>query len=144
MQMFLALECLHGDMLCDILQATTPTKVKTVNQNSLFHLASNLYRLGSLLSTHGQHSQPQSEQITLQSGLINKPKYPKVTCVCVFSSHSFWTSSSLDVPAGVTQEEGHTGFLIHLLSAVRALIFLARKGFSHSFPSSTVKSNFVY
>ena len=29
-------------------------------------------------------------------------------CVCVFSSHSFWTSSSLDVPAGATQEEGHT------------------------------------
>ena len=28
---------------------------------------------------------------------------------------------------GVTQEEGHTGFLIHLLSAVRAFIFLARK-----------------
>ena len=48
-------------------------------------------------------------------------------CVCVFSSHSFGTSSSLDVPAGVTQEEGHTGFLIHLLSAVRALIFLARR-----------------
>ena len=46
---------------------------------------------------------------------------------CVFSSHSFWTSSSLDVPAGVTQEEGHTGFLIHLLSAVHALIFLARR-----------------
>ena len=48
-------------------------------------------------------------------------------CVCVFSSYSFWTSSSLDVQAGVTQEEGHTGFLIHLLSAVRALIFLARR-----------------
>ena len=48
--------------------------------------------------------------------------------VCVvFSSHSFWTSSSLDVPAGVTQEAGHTGFLIHLLSAVPALIFLARR-----------------
>ena len=31
------------------------------------------------------------------------------------------------VPAGVTQEEGHTGDLIHLLSAVRALIFLARR-----------------
>ena len=46
---------------------------------------------------------------------------------CVFSSHSFWTPSSLDIPAGVTQEEGHTGFLIHLLSAVRALIFLARR-----------------
>ena len=48
-------------------------------------------------------------------------------CVCVFSSHSFWTSSSLDVPTGVTQEEGHTGFLIHLLSAVRTLVFLARR-----------------
>ena len=48
-------------------------------------------------------------------------------CVCVFSSHPFWTSSSLDVPAGVTQEEGHTGFLIHLPSAVRALIFVARR-----------------
>ena len=47
--------------------------------------------------------------------------------LCVFSSHSFWTSSSLDVPAGVTQEEGHTGFLIHLPSAVRALIFVARR-----------------
>ena len=48
-------------------------------------------------------------------------------CVCVFSSHSFWTSSSLDIPAGVTQEEGYTGFFIHLPSAVRALIFLARR-----------------
>ena len=45
-------------------------------------------------------------------------------CVCVFSSHSFWTS--MDVPAGVTQEEGNTGFSIHL-SAVLALIFLARR-----------------
>ena len=50
-----------------------------------------------------------------------------VCVLCVFSSHSFWTSSSLDVPAGVTQEEGHTGFLIHLLPAVRALIFLVRR-----------------
>ena len=64
-------------------------------------------------------------------------------CVCVFSSHSFWTSSSLDVPAGVTQEEGHTRFLIHL-SAVRALIFLSREGFSHSFPSSTVQYSTQY
>ena len=48
-----------------------------------------------------------------------------VQCVCVFSSHPFWTS--MDVPAGVTQEEGHTGFLIHLPSAVRALIFVARR-----------------
>ena len=33
----------------------------------------------------------------------------------------------VDTPAGVTQKEGHTGFLIHLLSAVFALIFLARR-----------------
>ena len=59
---------------------------------------------------------------------MNQPRKPvHGVCVCVFSSHSFWTSSSLDVPAGVIQEEGHTGFLIHLLSAVRALIFLARR-----------------
>ena len=49
-------------------------------------------------------------------------------CVlCVFSSHSFWTSSSLDVPAGVTQEEDHTGFFIHLLSAVYSSRFYAQK-----------------
>ena len=59
--------------------------------------------------------------------LYNSFSKKHCVCVCVFSSHSFWTSSSLDVPAGVTQEEGHTGFLIHLLSAVRALIFLARR-----------------
>ena len=33
----------------------------------------------------------------------------------------------MDEPAGVTQEEGHTGFLIHPLSAVHAFIFLARR-----------------
>ena len=37
-----------------------------------------------------------------------------VLCVCFHSIYSGHTSS-LDVPAGVTQEEGHTGFLIHLL-----------------------------
>ena len=47
-----------------------------------------------------------------------------VCVVCVFSSHSFWTS--MDVPAGVTQEV-NTGFSIHLLSAVLALTFLARR-----------------
>ena len=50
--------------------------------------------------------------------------YMMYICVSGFSSHSFWTSSSLDVPAGVTQEEGHTGFFIRLSSAVRALIFV--------------------
>ena len=32
----------------------------------------------------------------------------------------------VDAPAGITQEEGHTGFL-HLPSAVLALIFIARR-----------------
>ena len=50
-----------------------------------------------------------------------------VCVLCVFSSHLFWTSSSLDGPAGVTQEEGHMGFLIHLPSAVHSFIFLARR-----------------
>ena len=45
----------------------------------------------------------------------------------VFSSHLFGTSSSLNIPAGVTQEEGHTGFLIHLPSEVHTFIFLARR-----------------
>ena len=53
------------------------------------------------------------------------PISPRFTpCVYVFSSHSFWTS--MDVPAGVTQEECNTGFSIHL-SAVLVLIFLARR-----------------
>ena len=60
----------------------------------------------------------------INSGLT---RWRMAVCVCVFSSHSFWTSSSLDISAGVTQEEGHTGFLIHLLSAVRAFSIFARR-----------------
>ena len=52
--------------------------------------------------------------------------YRECVCVCVFFP-SILDIKSLDVPAGVTQEEGHTGFLIHLPSAVRALIFVARR-----------------
>ena len=33
----------------------------------------------------------------------------------------------MDVPPGVTQEEGHTRCFIHLPSAVLALVFLARR-----------------
>ena len=33
----------------------------------------------------------------------------------------------VDVPAGATQEEGHTAGFIHLPSAVLAFIFLARR-----------------
>ena len=66
----------------------------------------------------------QPEKTTLDGGQSRSWSAEHV-CVCVFSSHPFWTS--MDVPAGVTQEEGHTGFLIHLPSAVRALIFVARR-----------------
>ena len=57
---------------------------------------------------------------------VSQPDLHLFICVA-FSSHLFWTSSSLDAPAGVTQDEGHTGFIIHLPSAVRGLIFLARR-----------------
>ena len=48
-------------------------------------------------------------------------------CVCVCVVIPFILDVRLvDVPAGVTQEEGQTGFL-HLPSAVLAFIFLARR-----------------
>ena len=47
-------------------------------------------------------------------------------CVCVFFFLPIHFGHQVDVPAGVTKEEGHTGFFIHLPSAVRALFFLAR------------------
>ena len=48
-------------------------------------------------------------------------------CVCVCVAIPFIPDvGSVNVPAGVT-EEGHTGFLIHLPSAVLAFIFLARR-----------------
>ena len=46
-------------------------------------------------------------------------------CVCVVIPFIL-DVGLVDVPAGVTQEEGHTG-LIHLPSAVPALIFLANR-----------------
>ena len=59
----------------------------------------------------------------------------EMCCVCVFSPHLFWTSNSLEVPAGVTQNFAST-FLQRCVS-----LFFSREGFSRSFPSSTVKSN---
>ena len=47
--------------------------------------------------------------------------------VCFLPIYSGRQVSSLDVTAGVTQEEGFTGFLIHLSFAVHAFIFLARR-----------------
>ena len=80
--------------------------------------------------SRSHHEQFQTQSFILRMSLIILlyKSVPLVcVCVCVFFPHSFWTSSSLDVPAGVTQEEGHTGFLIHLLSAVHALVFPTRR-----------------
>ena len=52
--------------------------------------------------------------------------YKMCVCVCVVLSFIL-DVRFVDVPAGVTHEEGPTGFLIHLPSAVLALIFLARR-----------------
>ena len=59
------------------LLAMAPTDVKTVHRTSLLHIESNLDRLGLLSPTHGQRSQQQSGQITLQSVLINTSKFLK-------------------------------------------------------------------
>ena len=76
---------------------------------------------GSLSSvTHDSHSLYKKPRPSPRPGVIAR--------VCVLSSHLFWTSglNFVDVPAGVTQEEGHTGFL-HLPSAVFALTFFAKR-----------------
>ena len=51
--------------------------------------------------------------------------YDHVCCVCVVIPFTLKVRL-VDAPAGVTQEEGRTGFL-HLPSAVLALIFIARR-----------------
>ena len=48
----------------------------------------------------------------------------------------------LDIKFVGRTNRGHTGFFTYLPSAVRTLI-VSREGFSHSFSSATVKSNFV-
>ena len=75
---------------------------------------------------------------TGQHGPINvRPSFPTPTInigMRVFSFHSFWTSSSLDVPAGVTQEEGHTGFLIPPPFCGACLNFSREKDSATPFP----------
>ena len=55
----------------------------------------------------------------------------KSRCVCVYVCVGIpfipGVRLLVDVPAAVTQEKGHTGFLIHLPSSVLALIFTARR-----------------
>ena len=76
---FLALGGLLEDKLCGTLQAMAPINVKTVYKTSSLHIESNPYPLGLLSPTHGQRSQQQNGQFTLQSFLISNPKFLKAT-----------------------------------------------------------------
>ena len=66
-------------------QQVSKLRQNVVRQNNQWHrpmskrFKSNLDRLELLSPTHGQRSQQQSGQITLQSVLINKPKFLKAT-----------------------------------------------------------------
>ena len=73
----------------------------------------------------------------LKSNQIKQKCVSVCLCVCLFSSHLFWTSSLLDVPAGVTQDFSSI-FLLRCMP-----LFFSREGFSHCFPSSTVKPNLI-
>ena len=86
------------------------------------HQTSNLY-----MKYSGEHNERQCPD--------HRQTFAANSCVCVFSSHLFWTSISLEVPAGVTQNLSST-FLLRCVP-----LFFSREGFSRSFPSSTVKSN---
>ena len=63
-------------------------------------------------------------------------------CVCFLPIHSghrvHWTYQPGSHRRTVTQDSSST-FLLRCMP-----LFFSREGFSHSFPSSTVKSNFVY
>ena len=64
---------------------------------------------------------------TTEPGTANiGEQFSRCKCVCIVIPFIL-DVRLVDAPAGVTQEEGHTGFLIHLLSAVRAFTFLARR-----------------
>ena len=79
-----------------------------------------------------------------ESELIAEYSFRGITvCVCVLPSHLFWTSDLWTRQPGshkrkVTRDFAST-FLLRCLP-----YFLSREGFSHSFPSPTVKSNLMY
>ena len=63
-------------------------------------------------------------------------------CVCVLSSHLFWTSELWTYQPGSHRRKVTQGFSTFLLRCLPQLLW--REGFGRSFPSSTVKSNFVF
>ena len=71
------------------------------------------------------------------AGLPTSPSACRVCLrnVCVCAVFSFILDVRLaDVPAGVTQKEGHMEFLIHLSSAGACLIFSREKDSAVPFP----------
>ena len=61
------------------------------------------------------------------SSIIVESRSIVCVCVCVLSSHLFWTSGLwTHQPESHRRKESHTG-IIHLPSAVLALTFLARR-----------------
>ena len=62
-------------------------------------------------------------------------------CVCVLSSHLFWTSDVWTHQPGSHRRKVAQDFSTFFRCLPK---LFSREGFSRSFPSSTVKSNFVY
>ena len=67
-----------------------------------------------------------AELASREKFLINSNSITTRVCVCVFFPFIL-EFKFVGRISRVTQEEGHTEFFIHLLSAVRVLIFLARR-----------------
>ena len=66
-----------------------------------------------------------------------------ILCVCVLSSHLFWTSDlCTHQPGSHSRRKVTYGFSTFLLRCLP--LFLSREGFSLLFPSGTVKSNYLY
>ena len=66
-------------------------------------------------STFTEHKNHQTSNLNMKCAVC--------VCVCVFSSHLFWTSNSLELPAGVTQDFAST-FLLRCVP-----LFFSREGF---------------
>ena len=80
-----------------------------------------------MAETYATHTSTTSEN---GHRVINKQffRFGKHCCVVLYVGTPFILDVRfVDVPVGVTLEESHTGFLIHLPSAVLALNFLARR-----------------
>ena len=108
-----------------------PSRLFSVCDDHTYHTVQYIYKSSIIVArrvlvTYFFFMEILQRRFSAQKSISNHFPTEDGVCVCFLPIHSEF-SSSLDVPAGVTQEEGHTGFFIHLLSAVRALIFFARR-----------------